>query len=535
MKNSDLRLDDDVRTLLEQELDADVPDPNSPEFQAFLEELQVERPELFDEVMRGLQVNVTLPAEQQAQRAARREGVNQRITRAFFQRSKIDGEAIPAKRRIMTYILGTAAFLLPVMYVLAQAFQNNPSLDAPQEQAELFEPEPGSLGAQGNVSLETPTEPEVAIPTPEPRVVLEPEPEPEPEPPAPRQVEPPAPPQQAVSAPRPSPLPSPAPSPAPPAPSPTPPAPQYAPTVPEAAEVPPSSLEVYRAQRTLPATTSVYQASQPAGNLQVYQQESVPPASLNLPVDEERSPALPQETVLFDVEAQAGQGQSESNGAPVTGGGNTGGQPAGAAAASSTDQRTGPPTEPAPFTLPLGSRIQATLATGIYLAEGAAVPIVALTQGDWCTESPCPNITWIGQARLDVTNRVQVSFNQAIMDGSLQDVSGLALNPDSSMGLRATLRDEASLSAENLLRNGVAGVSDYVDALVNQKNVTYAGNGVIVEDNVPEVDAFIAGRIADLFDSPVARGPTIRIAEIPSGTPLLVLFGVGAQTGAPQN
>ncbi len=543
MKNSDLRLDDDVRTLLERELDADVPDPNSPDFQAFLEDIQVERPDLFDEVMRGLQVNVTLPVEKQAQQAARRDSINEQFTRAFFQRSKVDGEAIPAKRRIITYVFGLAAFLLPVMYILAQTFQFDATSDIAQEQSVPLEPEPGSLNSQSSVSLQTPLEPEVPIPEPEPRAVVtfpDPEPEPsEPTPSEPRQAAP-SPPRQQAAAPRPpSPTPTSAPTPpapTPPAPSPTPPAPTPspspqrapAPTVPEPAEVLPGTLELYRAQYTAPRSVELYQAPQPPGNLRVYQQESVPPASLNL-LGASGEQAPPQETVLFDLNAQAQEGGAPTS--PITGGGNTEGQPSLPAAQSQSIVAS--PSEPAPFTLPLGSRIQATLATGIFVAEGAAVPVVAHSRGDWCTEPPCPEITWIGQARLDATNRVQVNFTQALLDGSLQNVTALALNPDSSNGLRADLRDEASLSAENLLRNGAAGVSDYVDALVNQQTVTFTDRGIVTENTVPEADAFIAARIASLFDSPVARGPTLRIAEIPADTPLLVLYGVNPQLGQP--
>ena len=527
MKNSDLRLDDDVRTLLEQELGATVPNPNSPEFQSFLEELQVERPDLFDEVMRGLQVNVMLPVEQQAQRAARRDGINQGFTRAFFQRSKVDGESIPAKRRIMTYLFGTLALLLPLTYILAQAFPDGSALSASQEPRVQVESEP-RLQPQPDVNLQTPTKPEIAMPTPEPRATLkEPKPEPrKPTPPKPQQTvlpppgpPTPEPPQAAANVPRaPAPIPSPTPS--------LPSAPQSTSSVPES--VPSASTEVYRAENTRSPSTLVYQAPQSEGaGLQVYQQESVPPAPLSLPIEPqgaERPANLsvaestgasqnvpPQETVLFDLNAQAGDNASASGGA----GGNTEGQPEGASALP-------------PFTLPLGSRIQATLATGIFVAEGAAVPVVAETEGDWCVETPCQEITWLGQARLDITNRVQVTFDQAIMDGVLQNVTGLALDPDVSTGLSASLRDEASLSAENLLRNGVAGVSDYVDALTSQQKVTFRDGFVTTETNVPDVDAFIAGRIASLFDSPVARGPTIRIAEIPSGTPFLVLYGVSS-------
>ena len=288
MKNSDLRLDDDVRTLLERELDADVPNPNSPDFQAFLEDIQVERPDLFDEVMRGLQVNVTLPVEKQAQQAARRDSINEQFTRAFFQRSKVDGEAIPAKRRIITYVFGLAAFLLPVMYILAQTFQFDATSDIAQEQSVPLEPEPGSLNSQSSVSLQTPLEPEVPIPEPEPRATVtfpDPEPAPsEPTPSEPRQAAPP-PPRQQAAAPRP---PSPTPTSTPTPPVPTPPAPTpstyphprrhphparsvhlAAPTVPEPAEVLPGTLELYRAQYTAPRSVELYQTPQPPGNLRV--------------------------------------------------------------------------------------------------------------------------------------------------------------------------------------------------------------------------------------------------------------------------
>ena len=524
MKNSDLRLDDDIRTLLEKELDTHVPDPNSPEFQAFLEELQVERPDLFDEVMQGLQVNVTLPAEQQAQRAARRESVSRTFTRTFFQRSKVDGEAIPAKRRIMTYLFGAMAVFLPVMYILAQAFPGGAAPNTELQQNVALEPEPG-LSPQPGVALVEPTQPEVVIPEPEPRVQLTGL-SPSPKPPA-----------RKVSA---VPLPPP-PAPMPTAPMPTPSVtPQVAPAAPEPAQVLPDSTEVYKRQRAAPASTLVYEAERTKTNLQLYGSESSPPDTLSLPVSSSATPGAPQDTLLFDAAEQdatpntpqntvlfdaaeqakndpSAAGADHSNGAA---GENTEGQRTGAQTSSAQTQTL-------PFTLPPGSRIQAVLSTGIFVAEGAAVPVVAQSQGAWCTETPCPDITWIGQAQLDVTNRVQVTFVQAIMEGASYPVSGLALNPDSSPGLGANLRDETSLSAENLLRNGVAGVSDYVDALVNQQRVTYEGNRVVSENTVPEVDTFIAGRIASLFDSPVAEGPTVRIADVPAGTPLLILYGVG--------
>ena len=225
MKNGDLKLEADVRELLEQELNRDVPDPNSAEFQSFLEELQAERPDLFDEVMRGLHVNVVLPAEAQAQQAERRETVQSTVRRAFFRRSQVDGEPVTAKRRLMAYVLGALALLLPLSYIIGQVLSSTgPVIDG--QVATSFAPE-STLPEPPTTALATlpPAEPESEEPDPPEEPVAE-VPEapaapvratPAPRlPPPPRQVRasaPPAP--QATPAP-PTPAPSPPTAPAPP-------------------------------------------------------------------------------------------------------------------------------------------------------------------------------------------------------------------------------------------------------------------------------------------------------------------------------
>jgi hypothetical protein len=141
MNESDLILDPEVRSRLEQALGIKVPDPNSLEFQELLEHLQENQPELFEEVMRNLTVNVSFPAEQQADKAARRESFYALVTRLFFRRSQVDGEPVAAKRRWLMYLFGVLALLGPGLYILGQTFGNRTPAQEPTP--EVLEVDPG--------------------------------------------------------------------------------------------------------------------------------------------------------------------------------------------------------------------------------------------------------------------------------------------------------------------------------------------------------------------------------------------------------
>ena len=525
MKKSDLRLDKEVRTRLEQELGRDVPGPNSPEFQSFLEELQLERPDLFDEVMRGLQVNVKLPAEEQAQRAERRENVQTAVRRTFFRRSQVDGEPVTAKRRILIYVLAAAFLLMPTMYILGQILPDRNGAGSAQAPPAPVDP---GLGDPQVTSLqprrETPAEPE-----PEPEPELEPEPEPEPEP-APTPVRLPPPPREVRAAAPPAPRPAPAP--------PQPVAPRAAPAPAAPAEETgglPATLSVFEEEtQPLPTQLRVFGGDEPAqapAELGVFEAEETRPGSLEvggtggverpaeLGIAEAESGGLPEQTILFEAEQESGGGEL---------GQNPSGQPE-APAEPDPATETSAETPPEGQLFPVGTRVPASLVTGIIVARGGSVPVVAETSGAWCAAETCPTITWIGRATLDELDRVQVTLEQSLMGENLRTAEGVALAADAAVGLTAEIRDESPSLAEALLSSSLGGVSDYVTALTRQQKVTVIDGVALAETQVPEVDAFILGRVASLFSTPqdADTGPTIRVAEVAAGSPFVILYGVG--------
>ena len=500
MTNSDLKLGDDVRALLESELGSEVPNPNSAEFQSFLEDIQASRPDLFDEVMRGLHVNVVMPVEAQAQQAERRDNVQATVQRAFFRSSQIDGEPVTAKRRLMMYVLGSLAMLLPISYILGQvlplgAAEIETPIEAPAIEAQLPEPASTPLTA-------LPPEPEPDPPTPP--VVETPLPK---LPPPPREVltEPaPAPPKSTPAAPTASSL---APPPAAPA-----------------EPILPTTLSSFKAEEALPATLGVPVAptvSQAPPELNIYEQDKVLPDSLEiaaaaaapdaLTITETSATSQADETVIYDID-QIETGSAAPDSLEL---------PSSLSADDPVTQAAAPPK-----LMSVGSRVAATLITGVTVTQGSSVPIVAETTSRWCSEETCPPITWIGQATLDASERVQVTLTQAVIDSSLQAVTGLALNPDFSVGLTAEIRYDSPSSAEQLVRAGLGGVSDYVEALNQQQKVSIVDGVAVAETQTPSVDNFILGRVTSLFDFQQGDAKSIRVAHIPANTPIVLLYGV---------
>ena len=173
-----------------------------------------------------------------------------------------------------------------------------------------------------------------------------------------------------------------------------------------------------------------------------------------------------------------------------------------------------------------GNRVPATLATGIVITDNASVPVIAESKGNWCGADLCPEITWVGEATLSANNRVEISFTQAVIGGEERSVSGLALSSDTVPGLPAELKDMSPNAAQALFQSAVGGVSDYVNALANQKRLVFQGDNVIQEGQVPGIESFILGRVAGLLAPSETQTAAVRVASVPSGTPLTVLYGV---------
>lgn len=522
MKQNDLKLDKDVHAFLEEELGCNVPEPNSPDFQLFLEDLHVNRPDLFEKLMQGLQVDITLPVQEQAQRAARRESVNTATRRLFFRRSQVDGEDVAAKRRVMTYVLGGMACLLPLLYVLGQAFSSG-------EPVAQSVPEPVVNIAVSEIPTvpSLPVESVVATPPPLPQMAsLLPPPKLPP------------PPQSQAKTPQP---------PAPPSVAP----PVLEPQAPTTLALytsddrPKQPMLVYADRQERPDELGVQQAVSAPGSMTLsINQGSERPSSFAITSETSENVATGESLSVFA--AQDAGAETQPRQAVL-------GQAEGSTQAASdlplppTSQAIDPssfsPTETATATsgetvaavdlfanFVAGSRLPARLVTGVIVAEGTTIPIVAETKGDWCAGGDCPKITWIGQAGLDATGRVQITFTEAVMEGSVKTVSSLALGEDEAPGLSASIRDESPSFVQTLLQTSVGGVADYVQALTQRQKVTIINGVAITERDVPNVDNFILGRVASLFSTPSQQEASVRIAEVAAETPLTVLYGVGNTT-----
>jgi hypothetical protein len=537
MNESDLILDPEVRERLEQVLGIEVPDPNSLEFQSLLEELQENQPDLFEEVMRGLTVNVEFPAEQQAGKVARRESFYALITRLIFRRSAVDGEPVAAKRRWLMYVFGVLALLGPGLYILGQTFsRNNEVAQEPQQLAQVDPIDPVQPEAP-LTSAPPPApepEPEPALPPPAPMPVQAKDPEPAPTPPRP--VTPPAP--------------RPVTPPAPVAPTPAPPEPKEIPIV------RPGSMTLYQnetprpAQMTLfdnqatedeaPASLTLFKDESTSDTLVVAQAEDTTPDTLLISEAEDTTP----ETLRIPIsenpdaterptELRIDQPEEEmpDTGLDTQQSGTADTAVAGAEGEGLADGIEVPLGKRLEDILQPGARIGALLETGIIVTQGTVTPVVAKSGSEWCTTPPCPEITWIGQASLDGSNRIQITFTQAVFDDAAQTISAMALGAGNTPGLTASIKDTAPTVAQDLLRSAAGGFADYIGALSQQKTVSYVDGIAVSQTETPPLDLFILGKMGSIFDLPENNTPIVRIAEAPAQAQLIVLFGI-SPTGA---
>lgn len=532
MNENTLVLDPNVKAKVEAELGESIPDPNGLEFQSFLEDLQSNHPDLFEEVMQGISVDIDFPAEQQAQKAARRENLYSLFKRTFFRRSAVDGEPVAAKRRWLMYTFGALAVLGPVLYLLGQSFGSGQDNAAPAQQT-IVEPEPFDV-VQPTAPLaqvqELPEETPEPTPPPAPVPPRAPTPAPEPQ----RNTPPPPTPPRPVQAPAP---------PAPAAPAPAAPA--------EVPVVRPNTLTLFEQNVPPPPTMSIFDEKQTretellpleifndestSDTLLIAQSEDTASTSLTIPIGENPNAVdRPTQLRIDQPETNEPSGNEDTSLPPP---------PTDTATADAENTETlenneeaaEPKVEMLADFLPAGSRLSARLTTGIAVTAGASTPVVATSDENWCTTPPCNEITWLGEATLDGSSRVQINFTQAVYKDNLQSVTALALGAGNTPGLTAAVKDTTPTLAQDILRSAVGGFSDYVGALQNQNTVTIIDGVALSETQAPPLDAFLLGRIGDLLALPQDNTPIVRVAEVAADSQLVVLFGVPLGGATPQN
>ena len=104
-----------------------------------------------------------------------------------------------------------------------------------------------------------------------------------------------------------------------------------------------------------------------------------------------------------------------------------------------------------------GTPLQAELVTGVAAADGVTMPVIARTTGDWCGQGSCSEITWIGEASYPGTDRVDLTFTQAVVGDTAQSVAARAFGGDGLPGVQTGVRDVAPTAVQDLLRGAVGG------------------------------------------------------------------------------
>ena len=173
-----------------------------------------------------------------------------------------------------------------------------------------------------------------------------------------------------------------------------------------------------------------------------------------------------------------------------------------------------------------GTQLQAELVTGVAAADGAAVPVIATTTGDWCGSGSCLKITWIGKASFPGADRIDLTFTQAVVGNAVQSVTARAFGGDRLPGVRAGVRDAAPTAVQDLLRSAVGGASDYLEALSSRETVIIAEDEIIRQPAEPDLGTYLLGRGTDLFSLPSDQTSIVRLAELAPGTPFTVIYGL---------
>ncbi len=561
-----------------------VPDPNSEAFDDLLEDLRELRPDDYTDLMGALEYNGDkLPVEKEAVRAYKR-GQRQVVIDRLKNRQTHDNKRIPDKRKSLLLGLGVAGCLMGWMgYTnISRAYTSGSAAEAeespvahPVEHAENNEnvfgvsTEGADLGAQ-LVAVVPSKQPEATVPTPPPRTTAPPR-DPAPKPDTPDQTETrlpyglgqpvaqtqevpggdlppvPSPPQPGVASAFPA--------------SPYLHLPQAGGTNSAAATVLPGTLSFSSPEAvsngtidtlkagsgeaglpSAPGTTLVASSAEQSASLQNapppprlggVSREDAPPTASSLGwEDPQAEPTAVEETNLsFPQGAQAGgMDQNPANPStqplpPVPQVGDARPPPATPVVQAGAVENEPEVTNLNTLLTP-GTQLEAALVTGVAAADGATTPVIAKTAGNWCGESSCPDITWIGEASYPSADRVELTFSQAVVADTAQGVTASAFGGDHLPGLPAGVRDVAPTALQDVLRGAVGGAADYLDALNTRETVVISGDEIIRQPAEPDLGTYLLGRGTNLFSLPSDQTSITRLAEIPPGTTFTVIFGL---------
>lgn len=574
-----------ARKALGERLGRNVPDPNSEEFDELLEELREMRPDDYTDLMGALEYSGDkLPVEKEALRAHNR-AKRQKLANNLKNRETHDGKTVPDKRKsilvggvLAAMMMGWIGYTnVSRMFIAQAATAENVDEIVPVNPAKI---ETNQFGVRNDVPTFA-----VDIDVPQPVRVAQTAPPPPPKE-TPKPVESPQADAQPTSQPdkpeqkegllyglgRPlkasttqpeSGLPA-APSPPQPGVASAPPSPYLPPgsggagttataeaavlpanlsfdPLNTASEGPTNALSSEGEGNALPSTPGTTLAAGEA-DPSTQAQGTPPPPSLGGTESEEPTPAASslgwddpdgaeravEEKTLSFAQTDSQAGLSDTSAQPLPPVPQVGGEP------------TPPPPTPSPDSEPQaepeitdlstlltpGTQLEAQLVTGVAAADGAATPVIAKTTGNWCGAPNCAEITWIGEASYPGTNRVELTFSQAVVGNTAQGVSAKAFGDDQLPGVPAGVRDVAPTAVQDLMRGAVGGASDYLDAFNNRETIILKEGEIVKQQAEPDFGTYLLGRGTELFSLPSDQTSIVRLAEVAPGTPFTVIYGL---------
>lgn len=587
MPMSMVSLDPNVKKKIETELGASIPSPDEEAFEGFVESLRLSHGELHRELILSLRVDTKMPAEQEAIKAARRSRLKGYVDKSFYK-TRWPNDRVLDKKRLVLSTLGLLMVFLPSFYLLGRkGLEGTAVTDLQVGEAAIVDNENLGNGPLGQYSFRQPLfVPEITtelandnqelastLPSETPRQIEVPLPPEKPTSSASSQDFVPFP-QTVVSS---SSSPEPAPI--------TPLAPEavtrantsdpnwlttiedlpkHLVVADQTEQV--SRLEVWKSAASLSqpplglalngasAIRSVNQfsnASDEKKPLAIETSQVDTSETLSIPISTGRPNDSKGHLALFSVDLSGEQPISISIPALTS-------QPltitedlaensdpltlfkASVSPQVINDQKTNQPTEaevaghfsipsealePEATFLQLGALIPARLMVGVVMDKNTEMPVIADSAEGWCGQSDCPQLTWVGTAKLSANDRIEMSFTEVVMANKVYALSAFALGRDNSIGIATNTEVVGAEVAQTVLQSAAGGVSDYLEALINQQKITLKNNTVVQEDDVPGVEAFLLNRFAGLLSVPSLSEESTKVATLPQGTEFTIFVG----------
>ncbi|WP_146009602.1 hypothetical protein [Deinococcus planocerae] len=183
---------------------------------------------------------------------------------------------------------------------------------------------------------------------------------------------------------------------------------------------------------------------------------------------------------------------------------------------------TTPPAEaPAPYLV--GRPLAAKLLVGALAVQGMAtgLPVYAETED---------GATWRGTPQLDTQGRIQMTFDTVLQGNREYPLVADAYGPDGLPGVRTQVKPTAPNLVSSLMSGFFGGAKAFVDAMVNQRNVTVqtgvGGTGSVVTSSAANTPNFWmltgAGALGSL-QLPEGKASLVNVAELPKGTTLQIV------------